>query len=227
MRCLSCGAEVPGDVWSCPHCGGSVVATAPPPPMAGVAPRAEVGRLGQRLVVLLLLNAVALLAGTVVPDPVTITVLRIVEALLFVSAAIVTFVWMYRVRTNVTGRGRQRLGRPWAVWGWICPVVLLWFPLWIVSDIDKVDVSPGERVRALRLRGLWWACWLAAWVTGVRFQPITMAQPNGTVTHGYFAVQTFAGTLPSGLFAVAAAVLFALVVHGISARQERARAAGH
>lgn len=51
-----------------------------------------------------------------------------------------------------------RLGRGWAVWGWVAPIVSLWFPRMIVKDLlisKRVsDVNDGINVNT------WWMTWL-------------------------------------------------------------------
>ena len=89
--------------------------------------------------------------------------------LLFVALALLTsvcfLVWFWRVRTNagLLDPDGQRRARPWAFWGWICPVVNLWFPLQIAQDAVDADPGPG-RSRAAHLVGWWWATGLACLV---------------------------------------------------------------
>ena len=166
MRCGSCGQDLSEGAGACPRCGQLVFAAMPAPPeaMPGVAaidlplPHVAVRRLGLVTAVLLVADAVALLVRSFSFDRATGTDLAYLTVGLFVAAAILVVIWFYRARTNVTGRGRQRLDRAWTVWGWVCPVVNLWFPYQIMSDIENTDLPPAGRLGAMRIRGLWWAC---------------------------------------------------------------------
>lgn len=81
-----------------------------------------------------------------------------------VVAGIVFVNWTYSARVNAElfgGAHSQRLGRGWAVGGWVCPVVNLWFPYRIVADIYRA--SARRRVRST-LVAFWWAALLAGTV---------------------------------------------------------------
>jgi Domain of unknown function (DUF4328) len=55
-------------------------------------------------------------------------------------------VWFRRARINAEGHDyRQRRARGWAFWGWIIPIVNLWFPFQIMGDIRRADPEPVER----------------------------------------------------------------------------------
>jgi len=232
MRCSSCGQELSDGVGTCPRCGQLVLIAMPGPPevMPGVVPielprpHVAVRRLGLVTTGVLVANAVALLVRSFPFDQATANNLVYLTAGLFIAAAILVLIWLYRARTNVTGRGRQRHARAWAVWGWICPVVNLWFPLQIMSDIENTDLPPTGRVAAMRIRGAWWACWLVSNVsTGyIRHEVTTFA--DGSVSQNYAVGVDYGGTLLSRLSGAAAAILLALIVYRISTRQETLRA---
>jgi hypothetical protein len=128
----------------------------------------------------------------------------------------------------VAGRGRQRFARAWSMWGWVCPFVSLWFPLWIIADIENTDLptNPLVRLHAKRLRGVWWTCWLLAWVTGVDYRQTTTTLPGGGIAEQSYVVTIFGGTIPSAVLGAAAGILFAVIVLRISSRQEIARTGG-
>jgi hypothetical protein len=75
-----------------------------------------------------------------------------------VVTAVVFLVWLARARTNaelIAGPASQRLSRGWTIGGWFCPVVNLWFPYRIMSDIYRAS-SPRTDVSGAVV-GLWWA----------------------------------------------------------------------
>lgn len=65
---------------------------------------------------------------------------------LLIATSVVFIIWFFRARKNVElfGLHRPRLGPGWAIGGWVCPVVNLWFPARIASDLWKgSDTSKG------------------------------------------------------------------------------------
>jgi len=55
-------------------------------------------------------------------------------------------VWFYRARINAERHGyRQRHARGWAFWGWIVPIVNLWFPFQIMGDIWRAGLPAEQR----------------------------------------------------------------------------------
>lgn len=228
MRCGACGQELSEGARTCPHCGQLVLAPMPAPPefMPGVvpielpSPYLVVGRLGLVTAGVLVATAIVLLVRSFSFDQNTTTDLGYLTAGLFLTAAALVVIWSYRVRTNVTGRGRQRLARAWAVWGWICPVVNLWFPLLIISDVENTDLPPTGRLVAMRIRGLWWACWLISNVSGAHLRNDVTVAPDGTTFANYAVGVDYGGTPLSRLSGAAAAILLALTVYRISVRQE-------
>jgi hypothetical protein len=98
--------------------------------------------------------------------------LGIVAALALFAAAAVFVVWLWRVRWNAEMfcRGEHRFTRGWVLGSWICPVVNLWYPKWVVDDVVAAS-DPRTPVQTLTLRGipgtrLVWAWWLT-WVVGL------------------------------------------------------------
>ena len=75
--------------------------------------------------------------------------------------SILFVVWFYRARINAERhRYRQRRARGWAFWGWIVPIVNLWFPFQIMGDIWRAGLPAGQRRETAWLPALWWTCWL-------------------------------------------------------------------
>lgn len=48
----------------------------------------------------------------------------------FIAAGVMFLVWLFRVRNNAEAASalQHRHSKPWLVWGWILPLVNLWFP---------------------------------------------------------------------------------------------------
>ena len=55
-------------------------------------------------------------------------------------------VCFYRARINAERYGyRQRRARGWAIWGWIVPIVNLWFPFQIMGDIWRAGLPAVQK----------------------------------------------------------------------------------
>ena len=77
---------------------------------------------------------------------------------------VATCVWLGRARHNATTihpGSHQARGAAWVWWGWIVPVVYLWFPYQVVKDV-LVALRPAGSRTLLRL---WWSSWLVYLVT--------------------------------------------------------------
>ena len=96
----------------------------------------------------------------------------LMELAVYLVTAVMFLIWLYRARTNaeLLSPWPHRRGRPWVIWGWIVPIISLWFPKQIVDDI-WASSQPGVLARSRDLAsaprsGLIWAWWLA-WVFSV------------------------------------------------------------
>jgi hypothetical protein len=81
------------------------------------------------------------------------------------ATGIVFVVWFRGARINAEHRGwRQRRARGWTFWGWIVPVVSLWFPFQLMGDIWRAGLPDWRRGKTAWLPALWWTCWLLSGV---------------------------------------------------------------
>ncbi|MFD5030703.1 DUF4328 domain-containing protein [Streptomyces sp. NPDC058220] len=90
----------------------------------------------------------------------------LLQSVFYLSTGIVYVCWLFRLRDNaeVFAPGTHRRGRSWTGWGWLIPVVNLWFPRRITLDIWDASrpVGPYSPDRPGRgLINLWWGFWLA------------------------------------------------------------------
>ncbi|EHR48736.1 hypothetical protein SacmaDRAFT_0433 [Saccharomonospora marina XMU15] len=76
---------------------------------------------------------------------------------ILLAAAVVFLVWLWRVRQNaeLLSPLPHRRARGWVIGGWFCPVVNLWFPFQVVSDIWRA--SRPEPKAGVALLRWWWA----------------------------------------------------------------------
>lgn len=119
--------------------------------------------------------------------------------------SILFVVWFRRARINAEHHGyRQRRARGWAFWGWIVPIVSLWFPFQIMGDIWRAGLPASDRRKIAWLPALWWTCWL---LSGLSFGARTMSADSGPIPH--IAANTPAVSL--GLLAICGSTLIAII----------------
>jgi hypothetical protein len=120
--------------------------------------------------------------------------------------SILFVVWFYRARINAERQGyRQRRARGWAFWGWIIPIVNIWFPFQIMGDIWRAGLPAEQRRETAWLPALWWTCWLLSGL-GI-FGAGVKAVNSGSVPH--IAAGTNAASLC--FLAVAGVMLIAII----------------
>ena len=133
---------------------------------------------------------------------------------ILLATSIVFIIWFYRARKNVDtyGPSRQRRSPGWAIGGWFCPVVNLWFPYQIAADVLAASHAPAVRGRGT-LRA-WWTLWLIA-----NFLAVSAAGTG----NGARSVRELITAADTAVLAVAvniaAAILAVIVVGQITAAQ--------
>ena len=117
--------------------------------------------------------------------------------------SILFVVWFRRARINAECHGYpQRRARGWAFWGWIVPIVNIWFPFQIMGDIWRAGLPAWQRRKIAWLPALWWTSWL---ISGLSFG--AQAKSDDPVPH--ISASTPAFVLCS--LATAAATLIAVI----------------
>jgi hypothetical protein len=93
----------------------------------------------------------------------TIGVLDNVANFMIFVLSIVFVLWFHRARINAEILGyRQRHSPGWTFWGWVVPIVNLWFPFQIMGDIWRGGLPARRRRHLAPLPALWWTCWLVS-----------------------------------------------------------------
>lgn len=132
-------------------------------------------------------------------------------------AYVVTSLWLYQVRSNLEimrpdAEHARRKGWVWA--GWLVPVVSLWFPLQVVSDILKgLQAKPSTT-----LLGGWWTAWLLTLLTS-QIGP-QMAGLDDIDTDAVRRLGDIEGT--NAAFTLIAVVLWLMIIWRIAKAQDRA-----
>ncbi|MFE2224957.1 DUF4328 domain-containing protein [Streptomyces kronopolitis] len=130
------------------------------------------------------------------------------------ATAAVFVTWFYRTRVNaeVFAPEYHTKKRAWAIWGWFVPVINLWFPRRIATDIWNASVGARGRSRAV-LNG-WWALWLVDLIFGrIAGQQYNRARTAGEIKGA------IAGLMASDVCNIAAAALAILFVHRLTRMQ--------
>jgi len=78
-------------------------------------------------------------------------------AMLATAAALLTWMWRARINAERLNPAEHRLSRAWAIGGWFCPVVQLWYPRVVMDDLWRAS-RPDERGSLVRY---WWFALLA------------------------------------------------------------------
>ncbi|WP_083873249.1 DUF4328 domain-containing protein [Nocardia testacea] len=109
----------------------------------------------------------------------------IISAILQLGAGVTVISWLWRARCNAEAMcaARHRLSIGWVIGGWFCPVVNVWLPHTIMSDVWRASDlrTPPD---ALDLRGrsvsgwvtAWWLFLLLGWVLG--FVALVLSLPE-------------------------------------------------
>lgn len=136
--------------------------------------------------------------------------------LLGIAAGVALIVWMRRARINaelMSGAAAHRRSRGWVVAGWITPVVGLWVPYQVMSDIWRA--SAPRRGVPVTLVGAWWAMFTAATVV---VKPIQWRMAQNFDDEQDVLSNANLCLLLTALYLVAGTLLI-LVVHRITAWQ--------
>ncbi|WP_167829369.1 DUF4328 domain-containing protein [Nocardia vulneris] len=165
----------------------------------------------------------------------------ILAQLLQLGAGVVVISWLWQARRNAEAlcTARHRLANGWVIGGWFCPVVNLWFPHMIMSDVWRAS-DPQTPTDAPDLRGrpgsvlvtAWWLSLLLGWVLG--FVALVLGIPSsrvertgGYVIYGSAPVGGFGliavEFIRAGVLAVSAICLGAVIIQ-VQRRQQASRA---
>jgi hypothetical protein len=138
-----------------------------------------------------------------------------------VVAGVVVIVWFYRARWNAAAYGthEQRRSQGWAIGGWFCPVISLFYPYQMTNDVllaSEADPGPPTRYAlSVSLVSVWWA----AWLTHSIFAFIARISRNAAGVSGLRTADVL--DIVTSVIDIATATLFILVVRRITRAQAR------
>lgn len=138
---------------------------------------------------------------------------------ILIAAGVVFLVWLWRARENAETLSpmRHRRARGWVIGGWFCPVVNLWFPFQVVSDIWRASrPDPKSGVSLLRW---WWALLLFSWLLD-RFATRMILREDATVE----ALARASGLSAfAALLSLGAGIMIIIAIRRINAWQTQPR----
>ncbi|MFG2533262.1 DUF4328 domain-containing protein [Streptomyces sp. NPDC048516] len=131
-----------------------------------------------------------------------------------IATAVVFVVWFHRTRVNaeVFAPEYHARKRGWAIWGWAVPVVNLWFPRQIATDIW--NASADEKSRSRALLNWWWALWIVNLIFGR-----LAAQRYSRAEQAEEIKGAIAGLMASDVFNIMAAVVAIFFVRRLTRMQ--------
>lgn len=145
------------------------------------------------------------------------------------AAAIAFLLWLYRARANadLLCDAPHRHSKPWVGGSWFCPVVNLWFPYQVMSDVWKAS-KPGVpwRLESLKLvpgsalLRVWWGCWVGSFVIG-RVSALINDQQTSPTLEKYYTLAIVKSV--SAVLMIAAGALIIVAIVRIGRWQERPR----
>ncbi|MGW1496764.1 DUF4328 domain-containing protein [Streptomyces sp. NPDC002402] len=146
----------------------------------------------------------------------------VLQTITFLLCGIVFILWFRQMRENAQlfAPDAHRRSPGWAVWGWIVPVVFLWFPRRITLDIGTASELPRDVPDAPRtpvtLVNAWWAVWISqATLSNLASRYYVAADDAGAIKEALGLLMV------SDVLDIAAGVLAVLVVRKITRMQQR------
>ncbi|MFF7468297.1 DUF4328 domain-containing protein [Streptomyces sp. NPDC008092] len=138
--------------------------------------------------------------------------------LAWIASGVAFLVWLWRARTNaelMSGAAAFRRSRTWAVSGWIAPVVNLWVPYQVVSDVWRAS-APRRSVPVTLIKA-WWALFVVA---NTVVKPIQWRMSSNLDSEQHVLSNADVSTLLTALYVVAG-LLVVLIVRRVTAWQSR------
>ena len=158
-----------------------------------------------------------------------ITLIGILQGLLFIAAAVLFIIWFYRAYKNLgpLNAPPPRRGSGWTIGAWFVPILDLILPKLMLNEIwrgsePEPSGDPGKAAIPT-FHTLWWATWVLGFLVAIAAGvDSAISSVDSALSADGAAVTTASGALSvvgNLLYAVAAA-LGALVVRRTSERQE-------
>lgn len=142
------------------------------------------------------------------------------ELLAIVVTGVLFIVWLYTAHhSSRMDRRATRHSSGWAIGGWLVPVLNLWRPFQMVSDVRRGATGDADARPSLR-QGWWWGTWLALSPVSAAVSVLYSRSASADVGAEYVDALEAAASwerLACGL-SIVCALLAVLVVQEIRAR---------
>jgi hypothetical protein len=138
---------------------------------------------------------------------------------ILIAVWVVTSIWLSRARGNavILRPQGQRRAEGWAWFGWVVPVVYLWFPKQVLDDTAAATVPAAGDTRPVRTNAHW-----ALWVTSILLG--AAGTVVGIVSDGDSAARSLG--YAEAIVLTLALVPWIRIVNRLSAAQDRLASAG-
>lgn len=152
------------------------------------------------------------------------TVASLIWMLAYFVAGFLTLKWYYRAANNANALSAGVENSPyWALWGFVIPVMSLWKPYGVTSELWRTSLAP-DRWKGLRdpIMMRWW--WGLVLVGSLPLSLSNYMSKSATTVH---ELAITAGVMMAGMVLhIAAGILFLRIAGPISARQTELIGAG-
>lgn len=173
------------------------------------------------------------LAGRITEDDYTETVgasalIGLISFALFITVAVLTMIWMFRMAKNQQVMGRMGTWKPgWAIGGWFVPPFVLYVvPFLMFRDLWKAsDPAPTNDWRTNRVGSIVNIWWVLYGLAPLLFLSVTLSSfqlDRSAVDAAQEIDDKFGVTLAASAVQVAAAVAYLLLVRQLTARHRSA-----
>jgi hypothetical protein len=149
----------------------------------------------------------------------TAEIIALAASPVLIGVWVVTSLWLSRAMDNalILRPDGQRRTRGWAWFGWILPIVYLWFPKQILDDSAAATAPAAGDTRPFRTN-LYWSLWVTALVIGAIGSGASFAAADGSVQQVILLLESAVLTAALGPWI--------LLVRRLSAIQDRLAAEG-
>jgi uncharacterized protein DUF4328 len=149
----------------------------------------------------------------------TAEIISLAASPVLIGVWVVTSIWLARAMDNalILRPHGQRRTRGWAWFGWVLPIVYLWFPKQILDDTVAATAPAAGDTKPFRTN-LYWSLWVTALVIGAIGSGASFAGVDGSVSRVILLLEAAVLTAALGPWL--------LLVRRLSAIQDRLAAKG-
>ena len=129
-------------------------------------------------------NGAAVDMGAATANDLRQKIIAVFQILAFIASAICFIMWFRRAYANLSQKMNLRFSDGWAAGGWFVPILNLWRPVQMMSEMyrvanDVLNANTPFNPKTLKMGGIgaWWFAWIFNNLLGrVSFQMSTKAE---------------------------------------------------